>query len=148
MARYLRFAAAGFFALLTLALIGLWVRSYWAFDWALFPLGANHSAIAGIYSGMGGLQINSFSVDEWRAFSTPIDAARDDPYAWPNLANSGFTYLPENRICLFPLVVPALFAAALAALFAFKRTWRFTIRTLLIATTVVAAVMGIGVYLL
>jgi len=37
---------------------------------------------------------------------------------------------------------------ALAALFAFKRTWRFTIRTLLIATTLVAAVLGIGVYFL
>ena len=39
-------------------------------------------------------------------------------------------------------------SAALAALFVFKGTWRFTIRTLLIATTLVAAALGLGVFLL
>ncbi len=50
------------------------------------------------------------------------------------------------------LYLPHWFVAAssfgLAALFAFKRNWRFTIRTLLIATTLIAAALGLGVYLL
>jgi hypothetical protein len=41
-----------------------------------------------------------------------------------------------------------LVSAWLATVFAFKRTWRFTIRTLLIATTLIAAALGLGVYLL
>jgi hypothetical protein len=154
MARYLRFAAAGFFALLTLALIGLWVRSHYRLDMIHSPIVGSKSfswasncgaAIWSVYNRPSAID----GPTRWTFYSE-----RSDPIVRPQgetgvLSGLGFAFARSGRWTAIAL--PHWFLAAsslgLAALFAFKRNWRFTIRTLLVATTLVAAGLGIGVYL-
>jgi len=65
MARYLRFAAAGFFALLTVALIGFWVRSYYRVDVATAPLGKSGTMLLG--SQAGGVMLDWTTSDSLNA---------------------------------------------------------------------------------
>jgi hypothetical protein len=53
-----------------------------------------------------------------------------------------------SRSIWFGVWFLAALSLALAALFAFKEFTRFTVREILLATTVVALMLGLGVYLL
>jgi hypothetical protein len=149
MTRYLQIAAAVTFALLAWAFIGLWVRSYYLGDTAE-GLIANwrtgfHSTrgvvIFGVVNG------DKYPLpDDWSVNSFPI--AQD--LRWKKRTTLGFAIDRHVSDGWWYLYLPHWFLAAssftLAALFAFKRTWRFTTRGLLIATTLLAVALGLGVY--
>ena len=148
MARYLRIAAAVFFALLAVALIGLWVRSYSWHDYIRYRMGAGHvgcESFDGIVM-LAHFRLPPISDHPWLAIrpSSVPSSLPDDSFTDIGL---GFQYRfirAATHFCL-PHWFLALITASLAALFAFKRSWRFTTRGLLIATTIVAAALGVGV---
>jgi hypothetical protein len=71
---------------------------------------------------------------------------------WPSWKWKGGLYGFAWELADWHLAVtlPHYFLAAsslgLAALFAFKRTWRYSLRTVLVATTLLAGLLGLAVY--
>jgi hypothetical protein len=153
MARYFRLAAAGFFALQTVALIGLWVRSYYRVDIATAPLGRAYGIYWSTHRGRALCEVRHLqfpSPERWSLSSYPAFPRR--AWRWENGFLYGLGFEVEIAAGLCYVMAPYWFwtgmPAALAALFAFKRSWRFSMRTLLVATTLVAGAFGLGVYLL
>jgi hypothetical protein len=159
MTRYLRFAAAGLFALLTVALIGLWVRSQFRKD-SIMRFSNPRYVVVTSRSGVLGWESVKLPrklppAPRWTVQSTPVQRrAFASGVERSLLSRLGFNYQrvavasATGLVITIPTWSLIAVSAALAALFAFKGTWRFTIRTLLIATTLIAAALGIGVCLL
>jgi hypothetical protein len=146
MARYLRFAAAGFFALLTLAVIGLWVRSYYRGDSVAGPFRDTHMIGIGSHYGTTAWMSRSQKrlPDKWmvRHFAArPEEAAKRTQEGF--LARLGFGV---KHYLMLPHWFLAALSFGLAALAWPRQFWRFTIRTLLLATTLLAGVLGLVVY--
>ena len=137
MLRYARYAAAVVFALLAVGFVALWVRSYSHFDQAYGPIGSLPVCLS---SDSGAVMLDSSDevFDDWTVITF-------EPIGWPYPNLLGFTVLEG-----YALRVPYWFLSAsslgLAALFAFKRTWRFSLRTILVATTLLAAILGLAVW--
>ena len=160
MLRYLRIAACGFFLLLAVAIVGLWIRSYYQFDTAYasgsdaLRVGSVHlhscrgvvdcDVLLGIPE--GAFRSPSWPYPYWNV--TAADSAR--AIRWLKGTGNRFRF-SLGRFGLI-VVLPHWFLAAcsfaVAALLYFKKSWRFTTRSLLIATTVTAAVLGLFVYLI
>lgn len=86
MARYLRFAAAGFFALLAVALIGVWVRSYYRVDVATAPLGRTYGVYWSTHRGraLGEVRrLQKVSGERWSLNSFPA-ISNTNPSRWQN----------------------------------------------------------------
>jgi hypothetical protein len=145
MMRYARYAAAVLFALLAMAFVALWVRSYHRWDVLICP---TPTAVVFTFQSAGGsVLVDSASADsrqgKWLSMR------------WPPFKTLSYSFLPRDfRLDwnggLPRAVLPHWFVAAssfaLAALFAFKRTWRYSLRTILVATTLLAAALGLAVY--
>ena len=138
--RYLRIAFAATCLISCVLLIVLWVRSYWWSDgvkafytpqrmWQLKSFGAGLHLYIGHYSG----RESGFRVISVRA--TPIVSS--PPFDWAPL--------PELRLSIpHWCVLIALGAVSTFPWFGWSK--RFSLRTLLVATTLVAAVLGLVVY--
>jgi hypothetical protein len=156
MTRYLRIAAAVTFALLAVALIGLWVRSHYYAERIRGPVAEKNGLHLWSSGGELSMVLATYAIPgelpEWScdAFPFPrVSYNRYPPRFVGILARLGFYFHGGRQIMLsLPYWFLTVVSASLAALFAFKRTWRFTIRTLLIATTLIALALGLGVYLL
>jgi hypothetical protein len=159
MARYFRIAAAGFFALLAVALIGLWVRSHFRKD-SVMRFSNPSYVMATSWSGTLAWQSVKLPrklppAPRWTVQSTPVPRRSFASGVERSLlCRLGFNYqrVTVASATVFVITIPIwsliALSAALAALFAFKGKWRFSLRTLLIATTLVAAALGLGVFLL
>ena len=151
MVRYLRYAAAVVFALLAVGFVAPWVRSYTSCDAAGLNPGGKHAF--SITSYRGAVWVQRFDADRTR-----------DQRLWVYViipAEAIYIHAPGNGLlglrlfreesCVVKLSLPYWFLAAsslaLAALFAFKRTWRYSLRTVLVATTLLAGLLGLAVYL-
>lgn len=147
MTRYLRIAAAGFFVLLAIALIGLWVRSYYYFVAVSGPVGTQHYLDSSSSLGV----VNTVVVPEAASFGWTVWTTRIDPGPHESRLREGFFGLRlEITDVQIHFALPHWFLVAcsfaLAAVLTFKRTWRFSIRSILIAMTLLAVALGIGVY--
>jgi hypothetical protein len=141
MMRYLRYAAAVVFALLAVASVGWWVRSYYWWD----STGARTVRLDSYY----GSTWMTVSDRNWGALDWGAQPADDKEAV--RFWRQGLLGLDYHRDKWGTVVaVPHWFLAAsslgLAALFTFKRTWRYSLRTILIATTLLAAILGLAVY--
>jgi hypothetical protein len=156
MTRYLRIAAAGFFVLLTLALTGLWIRSYTWRDTAIMLAGKNINLGAGSVNGvvMVVAHRDAPHLDRKDRFYVTSHGVEPE-YDRVDLSDFGVLGFSFNREAYiesrgfyvsFPYGFLAASSFALAAIFAVKKSWRFTTRSLLIATTLLA--LGLGVYFL
>jgi hypothetical protein len=157
MRRHLRYAPAVAFALLALAFVGLWVRSYTYSDGIGGPIDkyqtAGFDSCYGLIKGnlskwpQGSLPFDRWffasraaaidrdGMEEWRKFFTPLGLG----LSLDIRPNGGFGFsLPHWFLAASSL--------ALAALLAFKPITRFSVRGLLIATRLLAAVLGAVVY--
>jgi hypothetical protein len=76
----------------------------------------------------------------WGVESVPAESADSPPYWFDHSAQRG----GEIR---FPYWFPVVLTSVLAAAFAARPPYRFSLRTLLVATTIVAVVMGLIAYL-
>ena len=129
---------SAFFALLAVKLCVLWVRSYWWNDLLVHQgdrfaeIGSCHGAICAIYHD---LHMGRAGVDDWVYVNVP--AHRMPPgFYW---------YMSSNQISVtVPHWFPILICSGLAAI-----SWvsqLFSLRTLVIATTLVAVVLGLAVW--
>jgi hypothetical protein len=153
MTRYLRIAVAVCFVLLAVALIALWVRSYGNFDSVSGPVGLD--CYAGFYSSLGVVNFSLVCSDDpppdannWNVQHAKIQSRLAGSRLRRGWIGLQVRFDKGDLNFALPYWFLTTLSTALAALFAFKRTWRFTVRGLLIATTLLAVALGLGVYLL
>ena len=154
--RKLRIAWSVFWAMAAVLLIALWVRSYRVSDdWRR----ANGGKLLNIQSYRGELGIGRWAFPRpipWRHSADRIDEI-DEPAKrlWtPMRDRAPLSYFGIRWQTLMPLHLFAIrywSPIVLSATFAivpwlFQLKWRFTLRTLLIATTLVAVMLGLAVY--
>ena len=129
----------------------LWVRSYWNY-YAITYIDSRFGAVSlFFYRGSSGLEINHLSTPPstqlWDVKSIPF--SKDLRLLPGNKIVDGmqlrFYRLSRNMGAVFPIPLLALVAAVLAAVP--QLSYRFSLRTLLIATTLVAVVLGLIVWL-
>ena len=122
-------------------LVALWVRSYWWFDSFGVSFGGNRAHWLG--SGCGAIRYGYPFTPKgpgvgWKTYDTParewVKRERRTPsflgFRWPR-----YPIMPH----WFPVLITAMVAIAPWI------TWRFSLRTLLIASTLIAVVLGIVV---
>jgi hypothetical protein len=143
--RNLRIAWTIFWSIACVLLIALWMRSYWCCYTVIVPLSSNHGVVAQ-QSHVGILFLRCVT-DPGQAWSiVTSDYAELEAYI-PSATILGFCLYGDRGIKL-PFWFLISICASISALFFFKRQWRFTLRTLLIATTLVAMVLGLMVAVL
>jgi hypothetical protein len=145
MLHYLRIAVTALSLTASVLLIALWLRSYWWHDTLWIRLTTNR--ISGMTSVAGSLGIgvgsNVFPEIADRRFL--LIGRATDPFS-PKPGWLDFRYIRHsdaNMEVRVPHWITVLFATTLAA--APWLLYRFSLRTLLIATTLVAVVLGIVV---
>jgi hypothetical protein len=146
--RTLRIAWSVTWGLVAVLLVALWMRSYWWCDNVIGPLGATRSFF--VWSDRGRFGIG---VVPQRLRSLANGGPWASGHAWLgdlSPRDYGFTpWLPswatENYVAV-PTWSLVLLIGAIAAATWMHWSMRFRLRTLLIATTVVAALLGLIVY--
>lgn len=145
--RRLRTVASVFFAVVTVALCVLWVRSYWQIDW----LKVGRPTMAASFHSIRGnvlIDIGRPTVDNVNGYGS-FDRSED----WRFVALDrgtllGFKFDRYKGGC--QIIAPLWGLAAVAATFATASfimvPTSFSLRTLLIVTTLVAVVLGLGVW--
>jgi hypothetical protein len=135
--RYLRIGVSGLFGVVCVLLVVLWVRSYWRVDKLRRPNG-NNSCEVSVFNGqiLARWHLIMASKELHWILSAPIENA---PSVWgrPVL---GFRFRSSS------FTVPIWFLAALSGVLSAIPWAHFSLRTLLIATTLVAILLGLIVY--
>jgi hypothetical protein len=157
MIRRLRIAASVFFAILSVALVILWVRSYWARDsvWGWFPF----PAYLQFTSESGRTMIIATSERHkpmLRSSSVPADSPPIPGFPLPSSPPSWYFSIDThagnlNDMWFVDIRSPHWFVAILTSAVAIL-TWTrwqpsFSLRTMLIVTTLIAAALGAVVIL-
>jgi hypothetical protein len=146
--RKLRIAFSAGCGVVCLLLIALWVRSYVLLDHFIVPL--HGRSTTEIYSERGTMLCFYFQVSDYRwhydAARLPTDAPRPvlksrklPGFAWTRTS-------PIEAVVIIPFWFPLVTMASLAAATWIRWSRRFSLRTLLIATTLVAVVLGLISY--
>jgi hypothetical protein len=149
MLRRLRIAGSVFFGLLTLALLILWVRSIAPLDcvWEFYWHG--HVLMVEFYSGVlfvaHSIQGTPVNMTAWWA-QTNANREGLRAHGLPLKTFYLGLFSDGHILGIVPIWLPALTAALLATMPWMRRTPRFSLRTMLIATTVVAAALGLTVW--
>ena len=145
--RKLRIAFSVTCGIVCVLLVVLWVRSCWRadfchgtlFQWRAFRIGSHFGGVELAFVPLG-----SMNPDLPRIYSSEYDINDHDSltkdltwgFRWSNIESFTIVRAPD-----WLFVVMCSLAAALPWL-----PWRFSLRTLLIATTLVAVVLGLIVY--
>ena len=138
---YMRIAYSATCLIACVLLIVLWVRSYWRQD--ILQCGHNRA----LASNLGCIEAGIISLGPAIKNRWIITTAPRNRRDWPTYSFLGFGYSPDKfwPIAIFPnwalTILLAIFATA---------PWiryRFSLRTLLIATTLVAVMLGLVVCL-
>jgi hypothetical protein len=140
MMRYARYAASLVFALLAAGFVALWVRNYRQCD-----------VLQYVGPGDRGLKVASCL--------NSVCFILTNAQGWTGERGMSFHTFPAKPVGRLPggsiiglVNLPYWLLAAsslgLAALFAFKRTWRFSLRTILVATTLLAGLLSLAVYVI
>jgi hypothetical protein len=153
MMRYARYAAAVLFALLAVGFVALWVRSYWWQD----HVGRWRTSLPtmAVESFWGEIVLSTWHNDSPQNGSSTwvidaVKANKENLIEFDGVLGFGIMHHSFGMRRWVDVFVPhwflALSSLGLAALFAFKRTWRYSLRTILVATTILAAILGLAVY--
>ena len=141
--RRARIAVSVFFGVLTVAFAVLWARSYWRYNALFVP--QPHLEIQSIYGVLWAYDPGpDFKISNWY-LSDRDTASLEKSQIFPSVKSLGTFHLYPT------LAVPYWFLALIAAAFGVIPwlLWsnRFSLRTMLIATTLIAVVLGLGVWL-
>jgi len=148
MARKLRIAASVFFGLLTVALCVLWVRSYWHMEQVLCSVAQNYVLVTSVPGAVGITVIPEESIAPWILYNQPASEWRaKEEERWRQQSWGGFYIsLSSNVIIVAPYWFWLLIPATLTTILWRFPPRRFSLRTLLIATTLIALVLGLAVW--
>jgi hypothetical protein len=148
--RRLRIAASVFFAAVTVALCVLWVRSHWmGHSWEL-GFGTTSARCVAVVGQIGaGVELRK--PGQWIFDFDLYWLDNDVRQKTARLTTYGFGYIvdPNLSLLIVPLWLPigvtatTAWACGCCQIHQFRR---FSLRTLLIATTLVAVVLGLGVW--
>jgi hypothetical protein len=141
-----RIGAAIACLLLCATFVVIWVRSYSWFDWLIGPLPRSYMFAATTQSGQLDLLVSgpAYRLSLWELSSYPIQTEQSRQTSSRPLFSRFVCELVQGRLRVAtPLWFPVLLSGALAALFGI-RTYRFSLYTLLVATTLVAIVLGLA----
>jgi hypothetical protein len=147
MMRFARYAAATMFALLVLGFVVLWVRSLESLEMVTGSLPGVNFTIASHRNFMAVTIFHFVAAgqeSEW--YTGSMRLPRKESIIATNLLGFSAAYDSGHTVIAFPHWFVAASSLGLAALFAFKRTWRYSVRTILVATTLLAALLGLVVY--
>jgi hypothetical protein len=142
--RKLRIAWSVFCGIATVLLIALWVRSYAYIGVAIIPVAPNHSLGIGSVGGAIGIGMN-YSPGQLRSYQYPYERWKKEALAklvpnpiWGGIIND------KNQLLIYMPDWVLLGLVAVAGLSPWLRqsSWRFSLRTLLITTTLVAVLLG------
>ena len=141
--RRVRIAVSVFFGVLTVALCVLWVRSYWRYDFVLRADKPNTQMRIHTLSGIGQAQWTDFAMGVprrvavgWHMGSIPLP---------PNVSAPPSIELfrsPQASRLSAPIWALAVFSSCVAAVP--WLSYRFSLRTMLIVTTLVAVALGLA----
>jgi hypothetical protein len=122
-------------------LVALWVRSYWRLD--ILEKRTGFVAVQ-ISSVIGRIAIGHLD-PRTTIGKSYLSVEAGDAADWRKGGVLGFAYYDDSFVTAFiaPHWLPALLSAALAVIPWISRSWRFSLRTLLIATTLVAVGLGV-----
>jgi hypothetical protein len=154
MTRRLRIAVSVFFAVLTVALCVQWVRSYWWQDYIYFW--PSRTRLICSISGHGWLQIDYASFDPITAAeqSSPWEATTvrlRSPTASPRPGWDWGSHRDINvwdTFATFPYWFALAITGIAGALPWYPYSSRFSLRAMLLAVTLVAVVLGLGIWLI
>src|SRR3954451_10077109 len=142
--RYLRIVFSAFCGLACVLVIGLWVRSYWwTYSLHSYEAGADFSFF--VENGEFGAAYYRLPIwSHLRLGRQAVTYARED---MPGVAGFYYGRHPADHaytLLLIPLWFMVLLVATAGILpWIRRRSWRFSLRTLLIATTLVAVLLGL-----
>jgi hypothetical protein len=142
--KYVRISVTAVSLTVCVLLVALWVRSYWKLD--VVPVW-NGIAVVSV-AGAVGIESNQNHVE--RLTHSTADFIAEVKSEWPSRLWGTFraSISPPYKYFVIPYWFATLLTAALAVLSSgiyYRR--RFSLRTLLIATTLVAVGLGMVVYL-
>jgi hypothetical protein len=142
MLRRLRIAAPVFFAVLAVAFVALWVRSYWALDF--FSKMSRQKIQTTLGSETGVIYFAKF--DATVAYKGSVNSTTSHGWLFvhrtPIRDRGGFDWIREP--CSFYFTLPYWSLAAASTLIGGVPwiKWRFTVRAMLIAVTLIGLVLG------
>jgi hypothetical protein len=148
--RKLRIAWAVGWGLACVLLIVLWVRSYWWTDYVNTSFIRNQGIFGQLVLGM--ISVGTTAYPEPKMSTTELYTEQMKPVVarYYRLYPYGFGARRTAKIAfvIFPFWLAVVFSAALGTVpWVRQLHWRFSLRTLLIATTLVAVVLGAIVWL-
>jgi hypothetical protein len=140
--RYLRITWTVFCGIACVLLIALWARSYWWMDGVIAPLSKSTTLVMSSGGGVLGVWINDAA-----SINIPWQFHSQSRQTMLDKIGSRKIRPPEFGISYRHLELPhGLFVLAAAVLATLPWVRRFSLRTLLIAMTLVAVVLGAIVY--
>ena len=141
----LRIAFSGTCVIVAVLLCALWVRSYWWVDQLNGPVPLSQVVhISSLPHKIMILRLKS-RPSEFGVISTSVAAWMDAQERYSTKPLSAVpTFSVSSHVIIFPHWFATMLFATLTALPWLR--WRFSLRTLLIATTLVAVVMGLIVW--
>jgi hypothetical protein len=141
--RNLRIAWSIGCGILALALIALWLRSYWRLDILEKRTGLQAVQVSSVKGRCAIAHLESRAAKGQSFLSFVAGDAAD----WRKGGTFGFACFDDGLVkaVVVPHWLPALLLTVFAVIPWFSRSWRFSLRTLLIATAVVAAALGAAV---
>jgi hypothetical protein len=144
----LRIAWSVAWGVVAVLLVVLWVRSYWWSD----QYHLHGSRLVGGATNRGWLALHWLDVSKRNSVQTGYHGYSVELLRWKEVEKS-IRQLYRYRIVSTPegfvLILPIWFAAAIIAIFAAAPwlPWRYSLRTFLIATTLIVVGLGIVVWL-
>jgi hypothetical protein len=145
-ARWLRITWTAFWGIAALMLSVLWVRSYWWKD--AVTIVTKIPTVVNSFEGT--VSINRFSsvpYSGWTWDSTPTDEIDSRMRGVITARHWSYLSIPSITAVRFPSWFPVLISATLSPIPWMRQPrWRFSLRTLLVATTLVAAGLGLIVW--
>jgi hypothetical protein len=140
-------------AIACVLLIVLWVRSYWRSYDAFGPMSKSRAVVLSSHQGRLSVIVQQIEIPMWhfgrnsRAEQLAGTSSASVGRTFARLFVIRFTSQKKSSGVSLAYTYPVLLTCALAVVPWIRHLhWRFTLRTLLIATTLVAVVLGLIVY--
>ena len=149
--RFLRIAVSAVWGILCVLLICLWVRSYWKCD--IVSRVNNSGRLTTIGSNSGYVYLIRMQFPKFRGQPNGGPGWGSSPHGWRIGGGREATNIPavykwKSTPMQTQITVPYRYFVPLLAVFAALPwlRWKFSLRTLLIATTAIAVVLGLVVW--